>query len=107
MTTTPDSNRRETTEYFVQSQQPDGTWESASDYSTDLAFAADRLAARRRMMPDLTLRIAERTTTVIVRSLPDCLTCKHWSCDGKGPCGALIGVSAVSEKRCGCPGPAA
>ncbi|WP_322500836.1 hypothetical protein TR631_12580 [Streptomyces rochei] len=95
--------RRQTVEYFVQSQQPDGTWESASSFSTDLDFAAARLAARREKMPDLTLRLAERTTTVAVRALPDCLSCRHWSCDGTGECGALLDA----WQRCDCTGPAA
>lgn len=94
--------RRQTVEYFVQSQQPDGTWESASSFSTDLDFAAARLAARREKMPDLTLRLAERTTTVAVRALPDCLSCRHWSCDGTGECGALLDA----WQRCDCTGPA-
>ncbi|MFF9271113.1 hypothetical protein [Streptomyces rochei] len=95
--------RGQTVEYFVQSQQPDGTWESASSFSTDLDFAAARLAARREKMPDLTLRLAERTTTVAVRALPDCLSCRHWSCDGTGECGALLDA----WQRCDCTGPAA
>ncbi|MER6367116.1 hypothetical protein ABT255_01840 [Streptomyces mirabilis] len=101
---TPDSEtgHRKSVEYFVQSQQPDGTWECGSGYSTDLAFAADRLTARRRIMPDLTLRLAERTTTVVVRALPDCLACRHWKCDGNGPCGALVDA----WQRCTCTGPA-
>lgn len=99
---TQDGGRRETVEYFVQSQQPDGTWESASGPTHDLAFAAQRLAARHRMMPDLVLRLAERTTTVNVRALPGCLACRHWSCDGNGPCGALLDA----WQRCACTGPA-
>ena len=95
--------RRQTVDYFVQSQQPDGTWESASSFSTDLDFAAARLAARRERMPDLTLRLAERTTTVAVRALPDCLSCRHWRCDGSGECGALLDA----WQRCDCTGPAA
>lgn len=101
---TPDreTGPRKSVEYFVQSQQPDGTWECGSSYSTAPAFAADRLAARRRMMPDLTLRLAERTTTVVVRALPDCLACRHWKCDGDGLCGALLNA----WQRCTCTGPA-
>ncbi|MFF4489466.1 hypothetical protein ACFY0F_23705 [Streptomyces sp. NPDC001544] len=94
--------RRETVEYFVQSQQPDGTWEQAGGVTTDPEFAAQRLAARRKMMPDLELRIAERTTTVNVRALPGCLACRHWICDGNGPCGALLDA----WQRCTCAGPA-
>ncbi|MER5584073.1 hypothetical protein ABT090_20875 [Streptomyces asoensis] len=101
-TETQDGGRRETVEYFVQSQQPDGTWESAGGPTDDLAFAGERLASRRRMMPDFVFRLAERTTAVNVRALPDCLTCRHWSCTGTGPCGALLDA----WQRCSCPQPA-
>jgi hypothetical protein len=97
---TQDETRRETVEYFVQSQQPDGTWESASSFSADPTFAAERLAARRRMMPDLVLRLAERTTKVSVQALPDCLGCRHWRCKGNGPCGALLDA----WQKCPCTG---
>ena len=97
---------RETVEYFIQCQQPDDTWEQASSTSDDLKFAAQRLAARRRMQPESTYRLAQRTTTVTVRALADCIECKHWSCDGTGPCGALIGVSVISDHRCTCEGAA-
>ncbi len=107
MTTTPADGARKTVEYFVQCQQPDGTWEQASSTNTDPNFAAERLAARRRMHPDFKFRIVCRTTTVTVRAIPDCLNCGHWSCGGDGPCGALIGVSAVSDHRCACTGTAA
>jgi hypothetical protein len=53
---------REITEYFVQSQQPDGSWEQASSTTTELDFAVRRLIARRRMQPDLVCRLARRTT---------------------------------------------
>jgi hypothetical protein len=99
---TQGETRRETVEYFVQSQQPDGAWESASSFSTDLTFAAERLAARRRMMPDLVLRLAERTTRVSVQALPDCLGCRHWRCKGDGPCGALLDA----WQKCPCTGTA-
>jgi hypothetical protein len=105
--TEPADGVRETVEYFVQCQQPDGVWEQASSMNADPHFAAERLSARRRMHPDFEFRIARRTTTVTVRAIPDCLDCGHWMCDGNGPCGALISVSAVSDHRCACTGPAA
>ncbi len=57
---------RQTVEYFVQCQQPDGTWEQASSMSVDPDFVVERLAARRRMHPDFVCRIARRTTAVLV-----------------------------------------
>ncbi|GHI98088.1 hypothetical protein [Streptomyces olivaceus] len=50
-----------------------------------------------------TLRLAERTTAVAVRALPDCRSCRHWSCDGTGTWGALLDA----WQRCDCAGPAA
>ncbi|BBC30045.1 hypothetical protein SGFS_013390 [Streptomyces graminofaciens] len=68
--TNPETDRRETVEYFVQCQQPDGTWEQASSTATDLDFATERLAARRRMRPEFVYRIAQRTTVVVVGPAP-------------------------------------
>ena len=61
-------DRRTTVEYFVQGQQPDGTWEQASSTSTDVEFVVERLAARRRMQPEFVFRMARRTTRVIVEA---------------------------------------
>ena len=58
--------RSATVEYFVQCQQPDGTWEQASSTSTAPMFVVERLAARRRMQPEFAYRIARRTTSVTV-----------------------------------------
>lgn len=58
----------QTIEYFVQGQQPDGTWEQCSSSSTDLEFVIQRLAARRRAQPEFDYRIARRTTTVLVEA---------------------------------------
>jgi hypothetical protein len=63
--------RRETVEYFVQCQQPDGSWEQCSSTATDREFATERVAARRRMQPGFTYRIAERTTAVVVRAVAE------------------------------------
>lgn len=36
-----------------------------------------------------------------------CTDCGHFICDGNGPCGAIVSLSAVSdETRCPCTGPA-
>ncbi|MFF8784751.1 hypothetical protein [Streptomyces sp. NPDC015125] len=60
--------QRQTVEYFVQGQQPDGTWEQASSTTADPEFAIQRLAARRRAQPEFGYRIARRTTTVLVEA---------------------------------------
>lgn len=61
-------DRRTTVEYFVQCQQPDESWEQSSSTSTDVEFVMERLAARRRMQPELVCRLARRTTRVIVEA---------------------------------------
>jgi hypothetical protein len=33
-----------------------------------------------------------------------CPDCAHRTCDGNGPCGAILSVGALSENRCPCPG---
>ncbi|PBC72299.1 MULTISPECIES: hypothetical protein [unclassified Streptomyces] len=60
------TERRETVEYFVQCQQPDGTWEQAGGTTQNPALVLQRLAARRRAQPDFEYRIARRTTTARV-----------------------------------------
>lgn len=60
--------QRQKIEYFVQAEQPDGTWEQCSSASTDPAFALERQAARRRMHPDFECRLVRRTTTVLVEA---------------------------------------
>ena len=96
------ADARETVEYFLQAQQDDGTWEDASSFMNAPDGAAERLAVKRARHPDFPWRMAQRTTTVTVRPLPDCLACRHWRCDGDGPCGALVDA----WQRCTCPGPA-
>jgi hypothetical protein len=61
-------DHRQTVEYLVQCQQPDGTWEQASSTTTDVQFAGERLAARRRMQPEYTFRLVRRTTTVVIEA---------------------------------------
>jgi hypothetical protein len=61
-------DRRTTVEYFIQGQQPDGTWEQCSSTTSDVKFAVARLAARRRMQPEFVYRLARRTTRVIVEA---------------------------------------
>lgn len=61
-------DHRQTVEYLVQGQHPDGTWEQCSSASTDVKFAVERLAARRRMQPEFTFRLVRRTTTVVIEA---------------------------------------
>lgn len=67
------TEQREANEYFVQCQQPDGTWEQASSTTENPALVLQRLAARRRAQPDFEYRIARRTTTarVVTFDVPD------------------------------------
>lgn len=62
---------RRTVDYVLQSQQPDGTWEMSGGPHEDRTYAEQRLQRHRERMPDVTHRLAERTTTVAVRPLPD------------------------------------
>ncbi|MEV6504833.1 hypothetical protein AB0M61_01760 [Streptomyces sp. NPDC051642] len=94
---------RQCVEYFLQSRETGGAWEGSSSSMVELDYAAERLAKRRNLVPGFEYRIAQRTTTVDVQPLPDCLGCRHWMCNGDGPCGALVD----SWQRCTCPGPSA
>ena len=49
-------------------QQPDGTWEQSSSTSTDIEFAVERLAARRRRHPDFEHRLVRRITSVTLQA---------------------------------------
>ncbi|MFD7705673.1 hypothetical protein [Streptomyces sp. NPDC059786] len=61
-------DRRVTVEYFVQSRQDDDTWGDSSSATENLDFAAERLARRRELHPDIEHRLARRTTRVIVEA---------------------------------------
>jgi hypothetical protein len=61
---------RRTVEFFLQTQQTDGPWES-SGFMDDRKRAEQRLATRRKNMPDLEHRLVRRTTTVAVEVLDD------------------------------------
>jgi len=60
--------RRTTVEYFVQSQQPDGSWEQASSVTDDPENAVRWRDRKRESMPDLTFRVARRVTRVLVQA---------------------------------------
>ncbi|NUR01405.1 MAG: hypothetical protein HOY79_34220 [Streptomyces sp.] len=61
-------DRRTTVEYFVQCEQPDGSWEQASSMVTDPKTAVERREAKRRQFPDFACRVARRITRVIVQA---------------------------------------
>ncbi|GAA0501131.1 hypothetical protein [Streptomyces olivaceiscleroticus] len=61
-------DQHQTIEYFVQCQQPDGTWESCSSPITNPRVAVEQRAAHRRAHPDCEYRIARRTTTVLIEA---------------------------------------
>jgi len=67
------TERRETVEYFVEFQQPDGTWEQAESTTQNPALALQRLAAHRQAQPNSEYRVARRTTTIRVTTfdVPD------------------------------------
>jgi len=61
-----DPIRRTTVLYFLQTQQPDGSWEDSSAVIDDPEYAVVRLAQRRERVPGMVCRIARHTTTVVV-----------------------------------------
>ncbi|MEV6580261.1 hypothetical protein AB0M92_19085 [Streptomyces sp. NPDC051582] len=59
-----------TVDYFLQVQQPDGSWETGSGPMHDYNHALARLGIRRQTMPEYEHRIAQRTTVQTVTMLP-------------------------------------
>ncbi|TFI30116.1 hypothetical protein [Streptomyces sp. 4R-3d] len=59
-----------TLEYFVQIQQPDGTWEQGSSASPDPAYIQQQFTARKASHPEWESRIAWRTSTVTTGQTP-------------------------------------
>lgn len=57
-----------TVEYFVQRQQPDGSWSQASSTTTDPKAAVEQREAQHLARPDFAFRLARRTTRVIVET---------------------------------------
>lgn len=60
--------RSSTVEYFVQCEQPDGSWAQCSSRTEDLQLAASRLDGNRRARPEFRFRLARRSTRVIVQA---------------------------------------
>jgi hypothetical protein len=88
---------------IIQTRQSDGAWEFSSSATEVLEAAQGLLASLRRRFPDAAHRMTQRTRAIAVAVLPECLSCRHWRCDGDGPCGALLDA----WPRCAFPGPAA
>ncbi|MFI5649959.1 hypothetical protein ACIA71_01900 [Streptomyces anulatus] len=59
-----------TLEYFLQTQDTDGTWGESSSYETDPEWIVERLKRRRAQHPQREHRIAWRTTTVTTGPVP-------------------------------------
>ncbi|MFI5753108.1 hypothetical protein ACIBBE_46600 [Streptomyces sp. NPDC051644] len=65
----PDPPVGTTVEYFLQTQQPDESWEQSSSSEGRVFWAADRLMKMRRRMPQFEHRIVQRTTSVRVQPI--------------------------------------
>ncbi|TDC27689.1 hypothetical protein E1265_00820 [Streptomyces sp. 8K308] len=71
----PDRDRdvveRVTEEWFVQTRQPDGTWERSSSTQPTSGRGRERLAALQRRFPGWQHRLRHRTITVVDQTVPD------------------------------------
>jgi hypothetical protein len=61
-------DHHQTVEYFVQCQQPDGSWSQCSSTIKEPGRVVEQLAAHRRARPEFEFRIARCTTTVVVEA---------------------------------------
>lgn len=61
-------DRTSTVEYFVQCEQPDGSWVQCSSTSTDVEYIVGQRDAHRGNRPECRFRLARRTTRVIVQA---------------------------------------
>lgn len=59
---------RTTVEYYAQTQQPDGTWVDSTSRTEDPEAALHLLDGVRERVPDAKHRLAQRTTSVRVRT---------------------------------------
>lgn len=68
----PEPSVQRTVEYFLQCQQPDGAWENASSAMADddPGYPIERLAKRRKSMPQFEHRVVRRTTVVTTEQEP-------------------------------------
>jgi hypothetical protein len=60
--------RSATVEYFVQCQQPDGSWSQCSSKSPAADFIVQQREAHRRARPEFEFRLARRATRVITEA---------------------------------------
>lgn len=58
-------------DYFVQCQQPDGTWTQAAGPRNDLPTANQELERQRAHRPELKFRVVQRQTSIVVYTLPE------------------------------------
>lgn len=58
-------------DYFIQCQQPDGSWSQATGPRNDLPDANEELARQRDHRPDCTFRVVQRQSSVVVYTLPE------------------------------------
>ncbi|MFH8483658.1 hypothetical protein [Streptomyces sp. NPDC018055] len=65
-----EQNTATTLEFFLQTQDTDGTWGESSSYETDPEWIVERLKRRRAQHPQREHRIAWRTTTVTTGPIP-------------------------------------
>lgn len=68
----PDTETRTTVEYFIQTQQPDGSWVDSSGAISNPEYTVGPMAERREHMPQFEHRLVEHrivqhVTTVVVR----------------------------------------
>lgn len=67
----PAGDVRTTVEFFVQTEQPDGTWEQSTGVEQRAFWGAERLRKLRKRFPDMVHRIVQRTTTVRVQPIAE------------------------------------
>jgi hypothetical protein len=62
--------RSSSVEYFVQCQQPDGSWAQCTSNSPDGDYMLRQRDLKRQSMPEFAFRLAQRTTRVTVQTEP-------------------------------------
>ena len=69
-TVNSDQERGSSVEYFVQCQQPDGSWAQCTSNSPDGDYMLEQRDLKRQSMPEFSFRLAQRTTRVTVQTEP-------------------------------------
>jgi hypothetical protein len=62
--------RSSSVEYFVQCQQPDGSWAQCTSNSFNGDYMLEQRDLKRQSMPEFVFRLAQRTTRVTVQTEP-------------------------------------